>query len=296
MLGLLLINKPSGITSFGAVAKIKRLSGEKRVGHTGTLDPMATGVLPILLGRATTLSSYLLNADKSYNACIRLGTVTDTGDITGNIISKSSVSCDNDDVIRTLEGFIGIQEQVPPMYSAIKQNGVRLYELARRGETAQIPVREIEVFSLNQTSRLNDNLEFDIETTVSKGTYIRALCRDIGESLGTGATLSALCRTKTAGFTLDMCVDLDNLTSENIGDYILPADRAVQYMTKLTVTEKQAVRFSNGGKLSLDRLKTESVYDGQLFRVYCGDRFLGIGRADIHNNQLNISCIIQTYN
>ncbi len=292
MFGLLLLNKPEGITSFGAVARIKRITGEKRVGHTGTLDPMATGVLPILIGRATVLSQYLIEADKSYNATIKLGITTDSCDITGNILEQKEVDINNADIKPVLNSFIGKQMQNPPMFSAIKQNGVRMYELARRGQTVDIPAREIEVFLLNQTSQLNDQNEFNIATTVSKGTYIRSLCRDIGTSLGCGATLTRLCRTKTAGFSLDKCVDLDVLTPENVADYILSADKVVDYMPVLSVTEKQAVRFSNGGQLSLDRLKQKNFCDNTIYRVYFGEKFLGLGRVNIQNQLLNIECLV----
>lgn len=295
MLGLLLLNKPEGITSFGAVARIKRLTGEKRVGHTGTLDPMATGVLPILIGRATVLSQHLIDADKSYSATVRLGTVTDSCDITGNVISQSRVDAGLLDIEGVLKAFTGKQQQIPPMFSAIKQNGVRMYELARRGETAEIPAREIEVFSLKQTAPLNDNFEFDIEATVSKGTYIRSLCRDIGEALGCGATLTRLKRTETAGFSIDRCVDLEQLTPDNISQYILPCDVAVDYMPKISVSEKQAVRFSNGGQLSLDRLKSNNLSNGALYRVYFGEKFLGLGEVNTEKQLLNIACIIETF-
>ncbi len=291
MLGLLLLDKPEGITSFGAVAKIKKLTGEKRVGHTGTLDPMATGVLPILVGRATVLSQYLIDADKGYSATVKLGITTDTCDITGNVISQSKVDS-NIALDTVLEQFKGKQMQTPPMFSAIKQNGVRMYELARRGETAEIPAREIEVFSLKKTSGLNDQNEFDIDTTVSKGTYIRSLCRDIGESLGCGATLTRLCRTKAAGFSLSRCVNLDDLTPENIADYILPCDLVVEYMPKIQISEKQAVRFCNGGVLNLDRIRFNGFKDGAAYRVYFGERFLGLGRAEAGTNLLKIECLV----
>ena len=291
MLGLLLLNKPQGITSFGAVARIKRLTGEKRVGHTGTLDPMATGVLPIFVGRATVLSQYLLDADKSYSATVRLGVATDSCDITGNVISECAVDKEID-LKSALQKFTGRQMQIPPMYSAIKQNGVRMYELARRGETAEIPAREIEVFKLNQTSPVNLQNEFDIDCTVSKGTYIRSLCRDIGEAIGCGATLISLCRTATAGFTLHECVDLEQLTEENIREYILPCDLAVEYMPKLLVSEKQAIRFSNGGELNLDRIKYDGFANNGIYRVYFENKFLGLGRADLGKQILKIECLV----
>lgn len=291
MLGLLLINKPQGITSFGAVARVKRLCGEKRVGHTGTLDPMATGVLPILIGRATVLSQYLLDADKSYSATFKLGITTDTCDITGNVISNGTVPKDID-LDLTLQKFTGKQMQTPPMFSAIKQNGVRMYELARQGKTAQIPAREIEVFSLDVLSGLNSDFEFDIATTVSKGTYIRSLCRDIGETLGCGATLTRLNRTKTAGFSIEQCVNLDELTPENVSEYILPCDTVVDYMPKINVSEKQAVRFCNGGELSLDRISGTDFENNKIYRVYSGDKFLGLGLADTNDKVLKIECLV----
>ena len=290
MSGLLLLNKPEGITSFGAVARIKKLTGERRVGHTGTLDPMATGVLPILIGRATVLSRFLIDADKSYTATVRLGITTDSFDITGNIINSCEVS-DSIDINAVLEKFKGKQMQTPPMFSAIKQNGVRMYELARRGLTAEIPARQIEIFSLKKISDLNSQNEFDIEASVSKGTYIRSLCRDIGEALGCGATLTRLCRTETAGFGIDRCVDLNSLTPENISSYILPCDTAVDYMPQIQISEKQAVRFCNGGTLSLERIKSDGFTDGAHYRVYSGERFLGLGLADAQNGILKIACL-----
>ncbi len=295
MLGLLLINKPEGITSFGVVARIKRLCGERRVGHTGTLDPMATGVLPVFIGRATALSSYLLEADKGYTAKVRLGVTTDTCDITGKVLTETKVSVSNAQVIEILENFKGKQKQTPPMFSALKRNGIPLYDLARKGINVDIPERDIEVLSLVQTSPLDTENEFDIDVCVSKGTYIRSLCRDIGEALGCGATLSALCRTKTAGFSISRCVDLDALTSDNISEYILPADTALQYMPRVNVTENQAVRFTNGGQLSFDRVKLEDLSDGTIYRVYCKDEFLGLGFTDCENRQLSIKCVIQKY-
>ena len=292
MLGLVLLDKPEGITSFGAVARIKRLTGEKRVGHTGTLDPMATGVLPILIGRATVLSQHLIDADKSYTATIKLGIITDSCDITGNVISECDVTSVDSDIEKVLNDFLGKQMQTPPMFSAIKQNGVRMYELARKGEVVDIPAREIEVFSLLKTSRLNEQNEFVIDCTVSKGTYIRSLCRDIGEKLGCGATLTSLRRTSTAGFGAEKCVNLDDLTPDNIGDYILPCDLAVDYMPKIQVSEKQAVRFGNGGQLSLDRSKYENFLDNTLYRVYYGEKFLGLGCADMNEKVLKIECLV----
>lgn len=296
MQGFLLLNKPSGITSFGAVARIKRLAEEKRVGHTGTLDPMATGVLPVLLGRATALSSCLLDADKSYNATIRLGTVTDTCDITGQILETRTVSVAQSDIARTLAAFVGTGEQAPPMFSALKHNGARLYDLARQGVTVDIPKRKITVYRLEQTSPLDANNEFSISVTVSKGTYIRSLCRDIGAALGCGATLSALCRTETGGFDISRCVTLDALSEEGISKHILSEEVAVEYLPAVSVTEKQAIRFSNGGQLAYERLKLKDLpSDGQLLRIKFENNFLGLGIADNQNSQIAIKCVTRQW-
>lgn len=292
MQGLILLDKPENITSFGAVARIKRIASEKRVGHTGTLDPMATGVLPVLLGRATALSGLLLDADKRYTAVVKLGVSTDTDDITGNIISESQVNITNERISGALKRFTGILMQRPPIYSALKKDGVRLYKLAREGKAAEVESREIEVFSINLISSLNADNVFEIDVHVSKGTYIRSLARDIGEYLGCGACLAALKRTYAGGFSLEDCVSLDALNEENIGDYLISEERAVGHLRTVTVTERQAVRFCNGGQLDLDRLKEKNFTEGELVRVKLNDKFLGIGAADLEKNQLTIKCVV----
>ena len=292
MQGLILLDKPENITSFGAVAKIKRIAFEKRVGHTGTLDPMATGVLPVLLGRATALSGLLLEADKRYTAKVKLGVVTDTEDITGNIISETEVSVTNEQLECALKHFTGKIMQKPPMYSAIKKDGVRLYKLAREGKNVEVEAREIEIFSVDLISPLNDENIFEIDVHASKGTYIRSLARDIGEYLGCGACLTGLRRTYTGGFSIEDCAPLDTLNEENITEHIISEERAVAYLPAVSVTEKQAVRFCNGGQLDLERLKIKALTEGELVRVKLNDKFLGVGVADLQKNQLAIKCII----
>ena len=295
MQGLILLNKPSGITSFGAVARIKRAAKEKRVGHTGTLDPMATGVLPVFLGRATALSSYLLDSDKTYIATVKLGVTTDSCDITGNILSEKEVNVTNTQVLQVLGKFTGEITQTPPMYSALKKDGVRLYQLARKGIEVQIPKRQVTIFSLKQTKPLNAQMEFEIETRVSKGTYIRSLCRDIGEALGVGATLTALCRTEVSGFSIEECVDLDKITEENISQFILNEETALPHLREVFVTENQAKRFSNGGQLSYERLKETGFNEQEILRVKYKDLLLGLGYADNQNSQVGIKCVINQY-
>lgn len=295
MQGFILLSKPAGITSFAAVAKIKRICGEKRVGHTGTLDPMATGVLPVLLGRATTLSSIMLDGNKRYTATVKLGVTTDTDDITGKVLTENKVNISAVELQEALKHFTGKITQTPPMYSALKKDGVRLYDLARQGKTVEIPSREVEVFSINLLTELNEENCFIIDVAVSKGTYIRSLARDMGEYLGCGATLTALERTDTCGFSIEDCVSLDDLDADNVKDYIKSEETAVMHLRECKVTAKQATRFCNGGQLDFSRLHIENIEDNELFRVKCGDTFLGIGIADLENQRLNIKCIINFY-
>lgn len=292
MQGLLLINKPEGKTSFQAVSAIKRTAGEKRVGHTGTLDPMATGVLPVLLGRATALSGLMLDAEKRYTAEIKLGVTTDTDDITGNILCERAVNVTAPELLAALEHFKGKSEQLPPMYSALKKDGVRLYRLAHEGKSVEVSPREIEIFEIKLLSELDGENKFTADIYVSKGTYIRALARDIGEYLGCGATLSALKRTYAAGFSIEQCTDLDCLNADNITDYLLSEETAVAHLRELSVTEKQAVRFCNGGQLDFERLKTADFSADELLRVKHNGLFLGIGRADCEKNRVAVKCII----
>lgn len=292
MLGLLLLKKPKGITSFSAVAKIKYLTGEKRVGHTGTLDPMATGVLPILLGKATALSNLLLDGNKRYIAKIKLGIITDTEDITGEVLAQNEVNIISEQIDEVLKVFTGKLKQKPPMYSALKKNGVRLYELARLGKTVEIEERDIEVFQSKLISPLDSENCFTVEFTVSKGTYIRSLARDIGEYLGCGTTLAELKRCSASGFDISECVDLDDLNKDNIFDYILPEENAVSHLQKVDITQNQAVRFSNGGQLDLQRVKLQNLSDKQLLRVYFEEQFLGISQVDLTNNCLTVECVI----
>lgn len=291
MQGLILLDKPMGITSFGAVAKIKRAAHEKRVGHTGTLDPMATGVLPVLLGRATALSSLMLDANKRYTATVRLGVATDTDDITGTVIKNGEVNVTSEQLNNAVSHFTGEIMQRPPAYSALKKDGVRLYTLARMGETVEVPERRVTVFSADVVS-YNEKNEFTVNFHVSKGTYIRSLARDIGEFLGCGACLSSLCRTYTGGFSLSQCISPDALTEQNISEYILSEEKAVEYLKEVQVTKKQAVRFSNGGQLGFERLKGINLTENELVRVKCEKLFLGIGRADIAKDQLAVKCVI----
>jgi tRNA pseudouridine55 synthase len=272
MTGLLLLDKPPGMTSFSAVARARRILGAKKAGHTGTLDPMATGVLPVLLGGATRFAEYLPSHDKAYLAGFRLGIRTDTLDITGEITDERPVHAARGDVERALARFRGKIMQVPPMVSAIQKDGVRLYELARRGIEIEREAREVEVYALEL---VDDNT---IYVECSAGTYIRSLIDDLGQCLGCGAAMSSLRRVKANGYGIERCVTLEQLEQSRKTGFVA-LDEAFLSYPAVYVIPAQALRFRNGGALDLARVKTPLVVEGAFYRVYDGERFLGLGRV-----------------
>ncbi len=289
---LILVDKPQGVTSFGAVAALRRKLGEKRIGHTGTLDPMATGVLPLLTGRASRLCSLMLDGEKEYTATVRLGTTTDTLDITGTVLSQSKVCVSDSELENALARFRGDIMQVPPMYSALKSDGVRLYKLAREGVEVKREPRAVTIYELKLLSRENDT-DFTISVRCSKGTYIRTLADDIGKALGTGATLVALRRTYAAGFGIESCTPLEDIKADESGSFLLSPELCVMHLPQVTVTYPQAVRFMHGGKLSTDRLHGAAFNDdGELYRIKYGDEFLGIGKLSLATREMAVTCVI----
>jgi tRNA pseudouridine55 synthase len=293
--GLILIDKPEGITSFGVVAKLKWLCQTKRVGHTGTLDPMATGVLPVFVGRPTVLSNYLLEADKEYVASVQLGIKTDTLDITGNILEKKPVNIKLEELLAVKDKFSGVISQVPPMYSAIKKDGVPLYKMAREGKEIERSSRQVEIKKLDIFDF--DGTNFKMRVLCSKGTYIRSLAEDIGHALGTGAALTSLRRTKTGGFDIEQTVSFNDLTRENVENHLINEECAVLGFPKIQISEKQAFRFSNGGELDLNRLHlAENMQDGQIFRVAFKEKFIGLGKISFEKNALTVEALINFMN
>ncbi len=221
--GIVVVDKPAGWTSQDVAAKLRGVFHERRVGHGGTLDPMATGVLPVFVGRATRAAGYFESARKEYVAGLRLGVVTNTQDITGEVLETRPVPVGREAVERTLADFIGPQEQMPPMYSAVKIGGQKLYELARKGREVARPPRRIEIFSL--TLEEGESMDYRIRVRCSKGTYIRALCHDIGRALGCGGCMSSLRRTAAGRFTLDGAVTMAELTAAaHPESFLLPVD------------------------------------------------------------------------
>ena len=293
--GFVCLDKPQGITSFVAAAKVRRILGEKKTGHTGTLDPLATGVLPVAFGSATRFIELIPDHDKAYRATFLLGKSTDTLDITGNVLCQSKVTVKKEDVEAVLPGFLGESMQLPPMYSALKKDGVRLYELARQGKEVERERRKINIFSLGLVGQ-NAN-EYTIEVSCSAGTYIRSLIADIGEKLGCPAVMTALTRTKANGIPLGKCVTIEELerlkNEDRLMEAVIPVDELLSYPS-VFVTKPQAIRFSNGGELDLDRIKCNKT-DG--FRlVYSPDKvFLGVGEIRTESGVMTVKKVIPGY-
>lgn len=282
MNGVLIINKPMDFTSFDAVAVTRKVSTQRKLGHCGTLDPNATGVLPVLLGVATKAQDILPNHDKEYEAELKFGLESDTLDIWGEILreEKSEVSAEAFEEI--LKNFRGEIMQVPPMYSALKQNGQRLYDLARQGIEVKREARPVTIYKLETISFDEVQQTAKIRVACSKGTYIRSLIDDMGKALGTVAVMTSLCRTKACGFSLNESISMDelkSLTPADIKARLLPIERLFESYRAVTVSEAQSVRFKNGGALGLERLRAlpEDATEGEIFRVKFADKFLGLG-------------------
>ncbi len=282
MNGFVFLNKEKGMTSFFAVSRLRRIFGIKKIGHTGTLDPLATGVLPVAIGHATRFIELIPSHDKAYRAKFILGKTTDTLDITGKVTGEYPVTADKGAVEAVLGRFRGEIEQVPPMYSAIKKDGVRLYDLARQGVEIERESRKVTVYSLELISYNEAAAEYEIQAECSSGTYIRTLIADIGEALSTGAVMTELTRIKANGVTLDRCLTLEELQALSekgeLQGAVSAVDEFIAY-DKIKVSEAQAKRFSNGGELSTDRFGGKKAPG--FYNVYSPeDEFLGIGEID----------------
>lgn len=275
--GIIVINKPSGYTSHDIVSKIRKKLNIKKVGHTGTLDPLATGVLPILLGGGTKLSKYLINHDKEYIATIKLGVKTDTGDIEGQVIEEKQVpEISEEGLGKVLQSFLGPQKQIPPMYSAIKINGKKLYEYARKGEKVEIEPRNIEIYNIELLEFAQEQIK--IKVVCSKGTYIRTLCEDIAEKLNTVGTMSALERTKVGEFELKNAITIEELENEQIvQNNLITPEKLFWGKPEIELDQGELVRFLNGMILKKEK-------PNELYRIYVQGKFIGIG--DITNNRL----------
>lgn len=294
MNGILIIDKPKDFTSFDVTAVVRGCMHQRKTGHTGTLDPMATGVLPMLLGSATKAQELLPDTDKEYEADFRLGLTTDTLDITGRPLSRSEQRASKEELEALLPRFRGHILQKPPMYSAVYKDGVRLYELARKGIEVEREERPVEVQVLELLSFDEALQEGRLRISCSKGTYIRVIIDDLGRLLGCGGVMTALRRTRACGYTLEDAVPLAVLRElaprGEAEALVRPVDSIFTCFPAVTISEKQTVRFQNGGALALERVKRLRHYqDGELFRVYgFGGDFLGLGIIRLETQELAV--------
>lgn len=244
--GWLFINKESGITSHDVVAKVRRALKFKKIGHAGTLDPMATGVVVVALGKATRLIRFLQEI-KTYKAEVFLGIATDTLDAEGKITSQQEVTVSKEEIEKVIQKYIGKIDQIPPMFSAVQQDGKRLYDLARKGIEVERKIRHTEVFDIKILSW--DLPKFSIEVFCRSGTYIRTLADDIGRDLGCGAHLSKLERNNSNGFDISLALNIADLNTDNINEHLLPIDFPLQHLDKLVLPEEEEEKYLNGIKL-----------------------------------------------
>ncbi len=282
--GIVIINKEKEYTSHDVVAKVKKILNEKKVGHTGTLDPNATGVLPILLGKGTKLSKYLINHNKIYEATLKLGEKTDTADIEGKITEEKDVKKENlsqENVTKVLKEFIGKSKQVPPMYSAIKVNGKKLYEYARKGQTIEIKPREIEIYGIELLNINNNEISFKVHC--SKGTYIRTLCENIAEKLETVGYMKELKRIEVGEFNIKNAITLKELESKK-GKALISIEEFLKDKQLINLNSKKVKLFLNGVNLEF------KLEDG-IYRIY-NEKNEFIGTGTIKSNVLKRDIIV----
>lgn len=289
--GIIVVNKPKGCTSHDIVYKIKKLFNEK-VGHTGTLDPMAEGVLPILIGKGTLLSKYLINHDKKYVVKLQLGIKTDTADSEGNIIEEKNVNIDllnEDKIIKILKSFIGKQNQIPPIYSAIKVNGKKLYEYARKGQEVELKPREIEIYDINLINYSIQEEQIKFEVFCGKGTYIRSLCEDIANKFETVGYMKELKRIQVGDFRIEDSIIIEELqknvdNKDYIDGKVISIENLFENSNLVSLEDKKLELFINGVKL------TYHLEDG-IYRVYDKkEKFIGIGIVE--NNLLKRDIVL----
>lgn len=272
--GIIIVNKPAGKTSHDVVSFMRRVTGIKKIGHTGTLDPLATGVLPVCIGTATKASDMLVSADKEYHASLILGKATDTLDITGNVISESAVDVCEAEIRKAIAGFEGHITQIPPMYSAIKVNGKKLYELARKGIETERAGREVDIYKTEITDINMKEKSVSFNVVCSKGTYIRTLCDDIGKKLGCGACMSALVRTRTGNFTIENSFtenEIKAMSDEGrLSEALIPTDAFFDGYEKIILNDRQTRSIVNGVNMTW-----RSAQENKMYRLYdSGQNFL----------------------
>lgn len=285
--GIINVLKPPGMTSFDVVGFLRGILKTSKIGHTGTLDPAAVGVLPVCVGKATKIIEYMTDKDKVYRAEMTLGVETDTQDGLGNIIEKRPVNVTEDEIVKVFDSFIGKQQQIPPMYSAVKINGKKLYELARKGITVERKPRDIEIYFIKIIDIFSDNrILFDVGC--SKGTYIRTLCSDIGQRLGTGAHMSFLVRLSAGNFNIKNALtveEIDEYANKGALDrYIIPIDKAFEGYKFGVLDKHQEKKLLNG---CIVEITQDNFIDGELIRVYNSNKaFIAIGIVNIKNGRV----------
>ena len=294
--GVLNINKPAGWTSQDVCAKLRGRLHIKRIGHTGTLDPMATGVLPVCIGKATRIIEYYDNDFKTYHAGMKLGITTDTLDCTGTVLEEKAVLIREEDIRKAFEEYTGKVSQIPPKYSALKINGKRAYELAREGKDFEIKAREIMILS-NEITKLDiESGEIEFDVTCSKGTYIRTICDDIGRGLGCGAVMTSLVRTKSGYFDISEALDLIEIIEKTDGEIeklVIPMDETLINLGMVKLNDNRFTAFVNGNPSGTGyRVIKEPVSPAGAYRVYNRERFLGI--AAIEGRDLVPAKVINT--
>ncbi|MBQ8840637.1 MAG: tRNA pseudouridine(55) synthase TruB [Clostridia bacterium] len=291
--GVLLVNKHKGVTSHDIVNKIRRLYGTKKVGHTGTLDPLATGVLPILIGRSAKASEYLLSENKEYVAQLRLGLTTDTEDITGKVLTTSEKIPTKNEFFEACRSFEGEITQVPPMYSALKVNGQKLVDLARQGIEIERQGRKITIYSIIPEEVSEIEGIYKIRVACSKGTYIRTLCADIGAFLGCGATMTELERTLSGNFKIDNTYTIDELegmTSEERASILIPTEELFTEAEAVALPDFYSRLFRSGCEIYLAKIKKQFPV-GTFLRVYDSMGFLALGQVKEYDQGLAIKSI-----
>lgn len=275
MNGVINVLKPKGITSFDVVRDIRKLTKIKKVGHTGTLDPLASGVLPVCIGKATKIVDYIMEGTKTYRVEMKLGTTTDTYDREGTVLEEKEVNLSSEEVKKAINKYIGDIEQIPPMYSALKVNGQKLYDLARKGIEVKREARKIHIYNIDILSIDLPYIIFDVKC--SKGTYIRSLCFDIGNDLGCGAVMWNLQRVEASPFNIKEAVRLEDLNVENIKEHITPIDEALKDYEKLYI-DKRFEKLILNGVILKDRKVLDTMEQNKLYRIYIEDgSFIGLG-------------------
>ncbi|HOQ76156.1 MAG TPA: tRNA pseudouridine(55) synthase TruB [Thermoclostridium sp.] len=271
MHGILNINKPSGMTSFGVIRRLRGILKTRKIGHAGTLDPDATGVLPVCAGKATKIIEFLMEKDKSYHVVMRLGIETDTQDASGEVLARRSVASSDEEISEAICSFVGDIMQVPPMYSAVRVDGKRLYELARRGVEIERKPRPVTISAIENLTitREGEDVRASFDVTCSRGTYIRTLCADIGSRLGCGAHMERLVRTRSGPFSLKDAITLEEVEERagngTLQDVVIGMDMALTEFPGLTVDENQAARLGNGVAVPCPASLGRS---GELVRIY----------------------------